>query len=514
MPGTFSHTPHAVVIGAGFGGLAAAVRLRSMGYRVTMLEATEQLGGRGAVWKRDGFSFDAGPTVITAPYLFDELWEMTGRKAEDYFTLKPVDPFYRVKFDDGSSFDYVGEEDRLLANIAAFSPGDVEGYQKMADHSRRIFEIGYQQLAHTPFTRLTDMLRVIPDMLKLENHLSVYSLVSRYIKDERLRQVFTFQPLLIGGNPYNCSSIYMLIHWLERKWGVHYAMGGTASIVAAFGRLLDELEVDIQLNTPVENIEVSGGKVRAVWDGHGRRHACDIVVSNADPSMVYTKMIDKKHRRKNRDWLIKMKKQSMSLFVAYFGTDKLYPDVAHHSILLGPRYKELLEDIFERKILAEDFSLYLHRPTASDPNVAPEGHEAFYVLSPVPNNRSGIDWEHRHEEYLNRIMNALEEICLPDLNKHTVTKFAVDPRYFQHRLRSYDGAAFGLEPRLSQSAYMRYHNASPDVQDLYFVGASTHPGAGVPGVLSGAKVLDTVVPQVASRAQMPMARPNSRMQVA
>jgi phytoene desaturase len=499
-----THTPHAVVIGAGFGGMAAAIRLRGRGYRVTVLEATEQPGGRAAVFKQDGFSFDAGPTVITAPYLFDEVFAAVGRDASDYFQLKPVDPFYRVRFDDGSSFDYVGDEDRLLAQIRDFSPGDVDGYQRLADHARRIFEIGYEELAHVPFSRVSDMLRVVPSMLKLQNHRSVYGLVSRYIRDERLRQVFTFQPLLVGGNPFNVSSIYLLIHWLERKWGVHYALGGTASIVAGMTRLMAEIDVDLRLTTPVEHIEVQGGRAVAVWTG-GERIACDIVVANADPSTVYTRLIERRHRKWNSDLAVRLKKQSMSLFVLYFGTDRTYPDLAHHTILLGPRYKGLLDDVFNKKILADDFSLYLHAPTRSDPSVAPPGHESFYVLSPVPNQRSGIDWEAQREEYQERILASLEATVLPGLRAHLVTSMAVDPRYFQHRLRSYAGAAFGPEPRLSQSAYFRYHNVSEDVGGLYFVGAGTHPGAGVPGVLSSAKVLERVIPTVAAHARMPVA---------
>lgn len=491
-----AHAPHAVVVGAGFGGMAAAIRLRARGYRVTLLEALEQTGGRACVFKRDGFTFDAGPTVITAPYLVDELFELVGRKPADHYTMVPVDPFYRVEFPDGTTFDYVGDEERLLAQIRAFSPDDVEGYRQLADHARRIFEVGYLELADAPFLRVTDMLRVAPTMVRLDNHLSVYALVSRYIKDERLRQVFSFQPLLIGGNPFRASSIYMLIHWLERRWGVHWALGGTTTIVSALTQLMVDIGVDVRLQTPVERIEVDRGRVQAVRTASGERIPADLVVCNADPSMVYTHLIDAKHRKRNTDRAIRRKRQGMSLFVAWFGANKTWPELAHHTILLGPRYRELLEDIFERKILAEDFSLYLHAPTRSDPSVAPPGHEAFYVLSPVPNQRSGIDWEARHQEYLDRLLDTLDATYLPGLREHLVTSFAVDPRYFEGRLRSYDGAAFGLEPRLTQSAYFRYHNKSEDVGGLYFVGASTHPGAGMPGVLSTAKVLDRVVPDV------------------
>ena len=483
-----------VVIGAGFGGLAAAIRLRAMGHKVLVLEAGDQPGGRARVFRDEGFTFDAGPTVITAPYLLDELFSLVGRDARDYFQLVPVDPFYRVKFPTGESFDYVGEEDRITAQIAEISPEDVDGYRRLAAHTKRIFDVGYTGLADQPFDKLWDMMKVVPDMMRLESHRTVYGLVSRYIKDERLRQVFTFQPLLVGGNPLKTTSIYMLIHWLERKWGVHFAMGGTGAIVDALTRLLDELEVPVRCGAAVDHIEVESGRATAVVLAGGERIDCNFVVSNADPSMVYTKMIGPEWRSKHTDRSVARKKQSMSLFVTYFGTKVAYPDQAHHTIVLGPRYQGLLTDIFDRKVLAEDFSLYLHAPTRTDPSLAPPGGECFYVLSPVPNDLSGIDWEKAAPEYENRILDHLEAHHLPNLRENLVTCKSVDPRYFRQDLRSYQGAAFGIEPILTQSAWFRYHNRSEDVEGLFFVGASTHPGAGVPGVLCGAKVLEKVVP--------------------
>jgi phytoene desaturase len=504
-----SQARHAVVIGSGFGGLAAAIRLRARGWRVTILEANDQLGGRASVFLKDGFSFDAGPTVITAPYLLDELWEAVGRRAEDYFSLLPVDPYYRMDFPDGSSFDYVGDEDRILSQIQRMSPRDVDGYRKLAAHAERIFNIGYLQLAHTPFNRLSDMLRVIPDMVRLQNYRSVFSLVSHYIQDPRLRQAFSLQPLLVGGNPLRTSSIYLLIHWLERKWGVHFVQGGTAALVSAFGRLLHDIGVDIHLSSPVASIDIApnSGQARSVTTESGQTFPCDIVVSNADPSVVYTRLIDPKHRRKHTDRSVNRKKQSMSLFVAYFGTNRTYENIAHHTIILGDRYEPLLTDIFDRKILADDFSLYLHAPTRTDPSLAPPGHENFYVLSPVPNDRSGIDWASRHDEYLDKIYTYLQARLLPDLKKHLVTSFAVDPRYFGQHLRSHHSAAFGLEPRLSQSAYFRYHNQSEDIDNLFFVGASTHPGAGVPGVITSAKAMEFVIPTLDPSERLPLPTP-------
>jgi len=487
----------AIVIGSGFGGLAAAVRLRALGYEVTVLEALDQPGGRAAVFTRDGHTFDAGPTVVTAPYLFEELFALFGRSSRDYYELVPVDPFYHVMYDDGSDFNYVGEEERILAEVGRLSPGDVDGYKKMADHSRRIFETGYTKLADVPFSSPLDMLRAVPSMLRLESHLTVYQLVSRYMKDERLRQAFSFQPLLVGGNPFKTSSIYMLIHWLERTWGVWFAKGGTTSMVHGLVRFLNDIGVEVRLNSPVSEILVDKGRAVGVLTETGERIAADVVVSNADPSFVYQRMIDPRWRKTHTERAVARKKQSMSLFVAYFGTDRLYPDVKHHTIVLGPRYRELLHDIFSKKILADDFSLYLHRPTATDPSLAPPGRESFYVLSPVPNNESGIDWNSEGPRYLEKVYAELERRCLPGLRKHLTTSFYVTPDYFQGKLRSTSGAAFGPEPLLTQSAYFRYHNVSEDVNGLYFVGAGTHPGAGLPGVLSTAKVLDRVVPPVA-----------------
>jgi phytoene desaturase len=487
----------AVVVGAGLGGLAAAVRLRAMGWRVVVLEALDQPGGRARVFLRDGFTFDAGPTVITAPHLIAELFELSGRDPRDYFTLVPVDPFYRILFDDGSSFDYVGDEERLLAQIARLSPRDVDGYRRLARASERIFDTGFTGLADRPFDRLSDMLRVLPAMLRLESWRSVHGLVARHIRDPRLRQAFSFEPLLVGGNPFRTSSIYLLIHWLERKWGVHFALGGTASVVSALVRLLGELEVDVRLNMPVEEIEVTDGRAVAVRTAAGERIPCALVVANADPSRVYTDLIAPRWRRRHTDRAVARVRQSMSLFVAYFGARRTYPDLAHHTILLGPRYEGLLDDVFRRRVLADDFSLYLHAPTRTDPSLAPAGCETFYALSPVPNMRAGIDWEREAEPYAARIMESLERRLLPGLRDSIVTSFHMTPPDFERTLRSADGAAFGPEPLLTQSAWFRYHNRSPDVAGLYFVGAGTHPGGGIPGVLSSAKVLERVAPRPA-----------------
>jgi len=485
---------HAVVIGAGFGGLGAAARLRAMGHRVTLLEALPDPGGRARVFRQDGFTFDAGPTVITAPHLLGELFELHGRDPRDYYELMPVDPFYRIAFPGGETFDFTGDDDRLMAQIEAFEPRDVEGYRRLARYAERIFQVGFLELGDRPFHRPWDMARILPRMIQLGSHRSVYDAVARYLRDERLRQVFSFEPLLVGGNPFRTSSIYLLIHTLEKKWGVHYARGGTGAIVQGLVRLLDEVGVDLRFGTPVEEIEVQEGRVRAVHALGAGRIPCDVVVSNADPSVVYSRLIHSRHRKRNSDRAVARKSSSMGLFVGYFGARGTWSELAHHTILMGPRYRGLLDDIFERKVLADDFSLYLHAPTRSDPTMAPEGHEAFYVLSPVPNNRSGINWAEEGDRYFARILEALERRLLPGLGERITTRFHLTPDYFQDDLRSLDGSAFGPEPLLTQSAYFRYHNRSSDVKGLFHVGAGTHPGAGVPGVLSSARVLDQVVP--------------------
>jgi phytoene desaturase len=464
------------------------------GHRVSVLEALDQPGGRARVFRQGGFTFDAGPTVITAPHLIEELFTLAGRDMRDYVELVPVDPFYRVMFHDGTSFDYVGDEERLIAQIEAFEPKDVDGYRRLAAHAERIFDVGFTELSDRPFGSAMDMLRVLPAMTKLESYRSVYGLVERYIKDERLRQLFSFEPLLVGGNPFSTTSIYLLIHWLERKWGVHFAMGGTTKIVSALMQLLDELGVEVRLDTPVERIITRYGRVAGVITEAGEAIQATAVVSNADPSYVYGRMIEPADRPKKPDRIVARTKQSMSLFVAYFGTNRQYPELAHHTILLGPRYRGLLDDIFRRRVLADDFSLYLHAPTRTDPSLAPPGCETFYVLSPVPNNRSGIDWSRESERYFDRISSHLEEGLLPGLKASIVEKSFLTPYEFEHDLRSVDGSAFGPEPILTQSAWFRYHNRSPHVEGLYFVGAGTHPGAGVPGVLSSAKVLERVFP--------------------
>jgi phytoene desaturase len=485
---------HAVVIGSGFGGLAAAVRLGARGYRVTVLEKLDAAGGRAYVHRQDGFTFDAGPTIVTAPFLLEELWALCGRRLADDVELRPVSPFYRIRFEDGSTFDYTGDAAQMRAEVAKFNPDDVAGYERFMTASEAIFRTGFEKLGHVPFESWTDMVRIIPQMIRLQSYRSVSGLVGRYIKDPRLRIVLSFHPLLIGGNPFSASSIYSLIAFLERRWGVHFAMGGTGQIVRGLVGLIEGQGGVVRYNAEVRQITLEGRTATGVALANGEKIPADIVVSNADSAWTYRYLLPPGSRRRWTDRRIERARYSMSLFVWYFGTRRQYPDVAHHTILLGPRYRELLRDIFGRKILADDFSLYLHRPSATDPTLAPPGCDAFYVLSPVPHLGSGTDWTRAAETYRRSLSRALSETLLPDLEENLVTSRVTTPQDFQDRLSSFRGAAFGLEPVLSQSAWFRPHNRSEDIDRLYLVGAGTHPGAGLPGVLSSARILDSLVP--------------------
>ncbi len=491
--------PHAVIIGTGFGGLAAAIRLGARGYRVTMVEKLDGPGGRAYVYKQDGFTFDAGPTVVTAPFLFEELWALAGRRMEDDIDMRPVSPFYRIRFDDGDVFDYNGDPDHMRREIHRFSPGDLEGYERFLQKSEQIFKVGFEELAHVPFHNVTEMLKIVPDFLRLESFRTVYGLVAKYIQDPRLRQVLSFHPLLVGGNPYSTTSIYTLIAFLERKWGVHFPMGGTGALVNGLVRLIrEEFGGTIRYNAEVKRLLLDGQRATGVELANGEQIHADLVVSNMDPAWLYKNLVPAEKRRWWPDWRIERSRYSMSLFVWYFGTDRKYDDVAHHSILLGPRYKGLLDDIFKHKHLAEDFSLYLHRPTATDPSLAPEGHDAFYVLSPVPHLASGTDWSVQAERYRQAVEQYLSDTVMPDLGRHVVTSRLLTPQDFQDRLLSFRGAAFSFEPVFTQSAFFRPHNKSEDIENLYLVGAGTHPGAGMPGVLSSARVLETLVPDASA----------------
>lgn len=482
-----------VVVGGGFGGMASALRARARGYDVTLVDKLGMLGGRGTTYHRNGFVFDAGPTVITAPFLIEELFALFGRRAADYVDIRPIYPWYRIRFHDGREFNYGGTLEQMLDEIRKFEPADVDGYLKLLERTQRIFEIGFEKLGDQPFHRLSTMLGIIPHLFTLSSWVTVHQLVARYIRNEQLRKICSFHPLLVGGNPFTATCIYTLIHYLERRWGVHFAMGGTGALVAALGRLMREVGVDVQLGREVAEITVEGRQARGVRLADGASLPAEIVVCNGDAPYAYKHLIRPEHRRKWTDRAVERMRYSMGLFVLYFGATRTYTDLAHHTILLGERYRELLEDIFRRKILTDDFSLYLHAPTRTDPSMAPSGCETFYVLAPVPNLQGKVDWAEAGPRYRDRIVDYLDATVCPQLRSHIVEDFYVTPEHFRNNLNTLHGTGFSIEPIFQQSAYFRFHNKSEDVRNLYFVGAGTHPGAGMPGVLTSAKVLDRLL---------------------
>ena len=488
--------PHAVVIGSGFGGLAAAIRLGARGYRVTVLERLDGPGGRAYVHRRDGYTFDAGPTIVTAPFLFDELWSLCGKRFADDVELKAMDPFYRIRFHDGSHIDCYADSERMRQEVARLSAGDLAGYDRFNRLSAQIYKVGFEELGHVPFSSILDMAKVAPDMVRLGSHRSIYSVAASHVRDERLRFALSFHPLFVGGNPFEVTSIYGLITHLERKFGVHWAMGGTGRIVDAMVRLIEGQGNEVRFHADVSEITLKGRRATGVKLASGEEIPADVVVSNGDTAWIYRNLLPGLARKRWTDRRLDRVRYSMSLFVWYFGTRRRYDDVPHHTIMVGPRYRELVQDIFKRKVLSDNFSLYLHRPSATDPSVAPPGCDAYYVLSPVPHLESGVDWEERAEPYRKAVASLLAETTLPGFESEIATSLITTPRDFQDRLLSYRGAAFGFEPVLLQSAWFRPHNLSDEVERLYLVGSSTHPGAGVPGVISSARVLDRIVPDV------------------
>lgn len=476
------------VIGSGLGGLAAAIRLQALGYETTVFEKRDKPGGRAYVFKDNGFTFDAGPTVITAPHCLEELFELAGKKITDYVELLPVEPFYRLLWEDGFEFNYGSSLQETLDQIEKKCPQDVQGYLNFLNYSKEVFEEGYTKLVHVPFLNWWSMIRVSPQLARLSAHRSVYTQVSKFIKDPHLKQAFSFHSLLVGGNPFDTSSIYTLIHFLERKWGVYFPKGGTGALVSAMVKLFEELGGKIVLNAEVDHIIENNSVVSGLKLKNQNFFQLDFVVSNADVMHTYSNLLKESPVvTKERNRLKKMR-YSMSLFLIYFGTKKQYPDMAHHTVIFGPRYRELLKDIFHKKVLADDFSLYLHAPTRTDPELAPPGHEAFYVLAPVPNLvNTSIDWNIEGPKYAKKILNYLEERYLPGLNENLVTQRIFTPVDFETQLNAHVGSAFSLEPVLTQSAFFRTRNRDAKLKGLYFVGAGTHPGAGVPGVVNSAK---------------------------
>ena len=482
-----------IVIGSGFGGIAAALRLKAKGHSVTLVEKQEDLGGRARVFKKNGFTFDGGPTVITAPYLINELFELFGKNPKNYIELVPLNTWYRFVFEDGNKFDYSGNEDEMKNQIEKINKDDVKGYEDLVNFTKKIFDKGFMELSDVPFDKPLFMMKQLPALINLKSYKSVYSLVSSYIKNEKLRRLLSMHPLLVGGNPFTTTSIYGLILYLEKKWGIHYSMGGTGNIIKGLEKLMLEEKIEILKNSEVTSINFDKNKIKSIIINNHKELEANNVICNADPPSVYEKLLDNKKINTFFNWKKKRMDYSMGLFVYYFGTKKVYKEVEHHTIKFGNKYKEHLEDIFEKKKLNNDISYYLHRPSATDKSMAPEGNDCFYVLVPVPNNQSNINWSIEGDKFKNLVIDKLEKTLLPDLKENIIEDFYLTPDYFEKELNTKYGSGFSIQPKFSQSAYFRFHNKSEVYDGLYFVGAGTHPGAGVPGVLSSAKVLDKII---------------------
>ena len=483
-----------IVIGSGFGGLAASLRLKAKGYEVTLVEKHLDLGGRARVFKKGNFIYDGGPTVITAPYLIEELFALFNKNISNYVKIVPLDLWYRFVFSDGQTFDYTGNNKLMESEIKKFSEKDLKGYNKLVNFTEQIFNKGFTDLSDKPFNSVSFMIKQIPALLRLKSYKSVYKLVSNYISNEKLRRVFSMHPLLVGGNPFTTTSIYTLILFLEKKWGIHYSMGGTGNVVKALEKLMLEEGVTILKGSEITEIITKDKNVKAVKINNSKIISCDYIVCNSDPPNVYKNLIKSQN---NYSFIFKQKMKrmnySMGLFVYYFGSKKQYKEVAHHTIYFGDSYKEHLEKIFEKKILSKDISYYLHRPSATDPNMAPDGQDAFYVLVPVPNNLSKINWSIEGEKFKNLILDKMDKSVLPGIKNNVVSDFYLTPDYFEKDLATLHGSGFSIQPKFSQSAYFRFHNQSEVFKNLFFVGAGTHPGAGMPGVISSAKVLDKIL---------------------
>lgn len=485
----------ALVIGGGFGGMAAALRLKAKNYDVTIVDRAPMLGGRGQVFIRNGYKHDAGPTVITAPFLVEELFTLFNEKLSDHLTFVPLKPWYRFYFADKTTFDYGGTLEETLTEIAKISPKDVSGYRRLLKHSQSIFDIAFVQLSSVPFNNFFKMIALVPKLVLLRSYETVWQMVCRFLKHEKLRQAFSIQPLLVGGNPFSTTSIYGLIHYLERAYGVFFAMGGTGAIVNALSGLMKRQGIHIVLNTTVTKIDIEDNQAKRVILSDGTTQEVDLIVSNADPTYLYQNMVETKQTATSTKLKLKVAHYSMGLFVVYFGSTKKYEAVAHHTIWLGKTYKKLLHNIFDKKILSDDFSLYLHRPTATDNSFAPEGCDSFYVLCPVPNLQGNVNWETEGKLLKNRIIDALDQTILPDLKQHIVEDFFMSPVDFKENYLSTHGAGFSIAPLFRQSAWFRFHNQSEKIKNLFIVGAGTHPGAGLPGVLCSAKVVDSMLPR-------------------
>jgi phytoene desaturase len=484
----------AIVIGAGFGGLALAIRLQSAGVETTVVEARDRPGGRAYVWEKEGFTFDAGPTVITDPDCLDQLWRLSGHDMRDDVTLLPVMPFYRLHWPDGTQFDYSNDEAQLRAEIAKLEPADVVGYHRFLDYSAGVYTEGYEKLGHVAFLDFKSMLAAAPSLAKYQAWRSVYDVVSSYIRNEKLREAFSFHSLLVGGNPMTTSAIYALIHKLEKDGGVWFAKGGTNALIRGMVTHFERLGGTLVLGDPVERIDTVGDRATGVTTKSGLRFEADAVASNADLMHSYRDLLAGHKRGPRRAAALTRKRWSPSLFLVHFGIEGTWPGIPHHMILFGPRYKGLLTDIYEHGVLSEDFSLYLHHPTVTDPDLAPPGHSTFYALAPVPHlGKLPIDWAQVGPIMEARILDEIERRLIPNIRSRIKVKFSYAPTDFAHDLNAHLGSAFSLEPLLTQSAYFRQHNRDDTISNLYFTGAGTHPGAGIPGVVGSARATATLM---------------------
>lgn len=491
--------PRAIVIGAGLGGLAAAMRLGAKGYRVTVLDRLDMPGGRGSAIERDGHRFDLGPTIVTAPQVFRELWQVCGRDFDADVDLRALDPFYEIRWPDGSVYTARGDTDAMLAEVARLSPGDVDGVKRFLKGSERRYTFGFEGLGRRPMNKLWDLIKVLPTFAMLRADQSIYSHAARRVKDYRLRMALSFHPLFIGGDPCHVTSMYALVSHLEKEFGVHYAIGGVAAIAKSMARIVEDQGGVLRQEAEVDEILIKDNRARAVRLTTGDILTADIIVSNADAGHTYGHLLRNHKRRRWTGPRLRRSSWSMGLFVWYFGTTGttgMWPDVGHHTILNGPRYRGLVRDIFIKGELADDMSLYVHRPSVTDPTVAPEGGDTFYALSPVPHlgHASPVNWKEVAETYRARVQDVLEKQLLPGLGQHLSVSEIFTPETFRDRYLSPHGSGFSIEPRILQSAWFRPHNISEEAKGLFLVGAGTHPGAGLPGVIASAEVLAKLVP--------------------
>ena len=485
---------NSIIVGSGFGGIASALRLKALGHNVTIIEKLSEIGGRAQVFKSGGFKHDAGPTVITAPFMFDELYSLFGEKREKYLNFVPLDPWYRFYFYDNTYFDYCKTILATKKEIAKFSKDDAKGYDKLLKMSNKIFDVGFTKLADKPFTSFWFMFKQIPSLIRLKGYLTVSQLVKNYLKNPKIQSAFSIHPLLVGGNPFNTTSIYALIHYLERNWGVYFCMGGTGKIIIELKSLMRRNDIDIKTNVDISRVNLDGDKIISIEDTNGRKYKCDKLIFNGDPPTFYKEILRSKNILKRKKFLPEFfTKYSMGMFVLFFGTKKKYPKIAHHTIWMGKRFKGLLNDIFDKKILAKDFSLYIHRPTATDKSFAPKGCDSFYVLCPVPNLQGNVNWKKEGKKLQVRIVESLDKTILPGLVETICNDFYMTPEDFKKDYRSMHGSGFSIAPIFLQSAWFRYHNKDPHIKNLYFAASGAHPGAGIPGVLSSAKVVENII---------------------